>query len=300
MKYEISQRAYVDFLNTLTYQQQAVNTIEPPGSATGTPAMIASGRNYIEIKIPGVDPSTPAVYGIDGDNDNLYDEPTDGEWISLFGNLWWQLCAYLDWAALRPMTETEFEKICRGPLTPSINEFAWANSDVFNSPYTLTAAAFNSETASNSSTTQGNANYLSTDPGGSMRNGIFATANSDRTTSGASYYGVMEMSGNIWERVVCVGNVAGRSFQGNLGDGSLMNSGYANVDYWPGINGNFSSGAANTVFGGTTGVINSAGSGWRGGQFDTSDSNLRISDRELASRAGNLILSGGRGVRQAD
>ncbi|MBK6364893.1 MAG: hypothetical protein IPF52_15970 [Saprospiraceae bacterium] len=56
-----------------------------------------------------------------------------------------------------------------------------------------------------------------------------------RVQSGASYYGIMELSGNLWERPVTVGNPTGRDFSGN-GDGVVSNVGNANYPWWPGIN----------------------------------------------------------------
>jgi hypothetical protein len=49
------------------------------------------------------------------------------------------------------------------------------------------------------------------------RAGAFATPESDRVAAGASYWGIMDLSGNLAERVVTVGNVAGRRFAGTHG-----------------------------------------------------------------------------------
>ena len=38
--------------------------------------------------------------------------------------------AYADWSGLRPMTELEFEKACRGNQTPVANEFAWGTASI--------------------------------------------------------------------------------------------------------------------------------------------------------------------------
>ena len=64
MKYEISQQQYVDFLNTLTYAQQAARTAVAPNSITGTGALISdnSYRNGIDIQTSGTANSTPALY----------------------------------------------------------------------------------------------------------------------------------------------------------------------------------------------------------------------------------------------
>ena len=53
MKYEISQAAYRDFLNTLTLNQQQTRTTYPVTSVIGTGALSINGanRNFIEIKI---------------------------------------------------------------------------------------------------------------------------------------------------------------------------------------------------------------------------------------------------------
>ena len=40
---------------------------------------------------------------------------------------WMDLAAFLDWDALRPMTELEFEKMSRGPLLPNAGEYIWGN-----------------------------------------------------------------------------------------------------------------------------------------------------------------------------
>ncbi len=297
MKYEISQRGYADFLNTLTYTQQTFNTTTAPSSAVGTNALSASFRTFIEIVTPGVSTTAPAVYGLDGDADNVFDESTDGEWIALNNATWPMLCAYLDWAALRPMTELEFEKICRGPTATLLNEYAWGTTTLFATTYTLAASAQSTEIASNASGTVGNAAYTTTSSSAMLRSGIFATGSSNRATAGAAYYGVMEMSGNAYERPVTIGNVAGRSFTGVLGNGELNTSGHANVDFWPGINGNNTGSVANAIYGGTTGVTQAAGSGWRGGEVGYGATTLRTSDRQFGAEVNATFRTGGRGVR---
>lgn len=297
MKYEISQRGYADFLNTLTYDQQTFNTTTAPNNATGTSALGSTFRVYIEIVTPGVSATAPAVYGLDGDGDNVFDESTDGEWIALNNATWPRICAYLDWAALRPMTELEFEKICRGPNSTLLNEYAWGTTTIFASAYTLSASAQSAEIASNASSTDGNAAYTTTSASAMLRSGIFAAGTTSRATAGAAFYGVMEMSGNAYERPVTVGNVAGRSFTGVLGNGELNASGHADVDFWPGINGNNTGSTANTTYGGATGVTQSAGSGWRGGEVGYASTTLRISDRQFAAEVNTTFRTGGRGVR---
>jgi hypothetical protein len=131
-----------------------------------------------------------------------------------------------------------------------------------------------SEVASNSGTGLANYDGAGTDIGGPARVGFIATSSTDdRTESSASFYGAMEMSGNVWERAATVGNAAGRGFSGTHGDGVLNTlSSYegnaTNLD-WPGI----SSSSAQ-------GVTGAAGSGLRGGGFaSTATATLTVSSR---------------------
>ncbi len=120
MKYEISQEQYVDFLNSLTYSQQFNRTHSNPNSVIGTGALSPTllNRSGIVIKNSGVISGKPAVYGLDYNRNGVYNEPDDGGSIACNFLSWMDVAAYLDWCGLRPMTELEFEKIARGPLTP--------------------------------------------------------------------------------------------------------------------------------------------------------------------------------------
>ena len=92
----------------------------------------------------------------------------------------------------------------------------------------------------------------------------------------------MELSGNIEERAVTVGNSTGRSFAGrNHGNGVLDSNGNPNVSTWPG-----------------TGAT---GSSLRGGDWNSSSTLARLSDRSFAgyTDSSRWICFGGRGVRVA-
>jgi formylglycine-generating enzyme required for sulfatase activity len=276
MKYEIMQQQYVDFLNNLTQTQ-------------------ATHRKFT---------SSSNRYAITGTTIGFYSTTNPYVACNILG--WTDVTAYLDWSGLRPMTELEFEKSSRGTLAPVSNEFAWGTTGIISGAYTLSNIGANDEViATNYSTTVGNAAYNLTKGSinGPLRVGIFAgtTGNNGRVTSGATYYGIMEMSGNLWERPVTVGNVAGRSFTGLHGDGILNTNGDATVDYWPGINGNVLVTTANTTYLGVTGVTGAAGSGFRGGNWYFNYLLLQVSDRTNASQniPGPEILRGGRGVRTA-
>lgn len=274
MKYEISQGQYRDFLNTLTYTQQVTRTASVPTSAIGTGALASTGtnRNYIEIKTPGVSTTTPAVYGCDVDNDNVFDESVDGEWVACNFLKWNDITAFLDWAALRPMTELEFEKACRGTVAPVVDEFSWG-STTFTNVTSITNAQQESEASGTTNANLTNNNGYNTGP---VRTGIFATGSSNRITSGSSYYGIMDLSGNLWEQVISIANSTCRSFTGNVGNGTLDTNGNADTG-WPG----------ETVIGS------------RGGSWASSNASARVSDRSnitggVSSRNYDY---GGRGVR---
>lgn len=300
MKYELSQGGYRDFLNTLTYAQQIACTYVAPNSPSGSSVMGGASRSFIKIKTPGVANNVPAIYGVEANGNNIFDEALDGEFVACGGLSWANVCSYLDWAALRPMTEIEFEKISNMGNAPLLGNFAWGNPDINQNSYTLINTSQNSETISNYSTSTGNAIYNIT-YSFPVRNGIFGMSSSGRTQAGATKYGVMEMSGNLAEWTVTVGNAAGRSYTGKLGDGNLNTTGNADVDYWPGINGNNSTTAPNSTYNGSVGVTGTAGSGQRGGSFADSAEKLRVSDRQNAANGSAPRLDAGcRGVRDKD
>jgi len=305
MKYEFSQQQYVDFLNTLTYIQQNPRLFIPPNAAVGTFAH-NSDRHGIRIAVSGVSSTTPAVY------------ETTFPFVANNFISWMDGAAYLDWSGLRPMTELEYEKAARGPAIPVPNEYAWGTASIHNSTsfslslkYTLNNQGAADEgilTNYNTTGTHGNANYYRSYPDlvadqGPMRVGIFAAngMNTGRVTSGASYWGIMGLTGNLFEPSVTVANIAGRSFTGLHGNGELNNDGAADVDHWPGINGNNSLSTANVVYGGTTGVTKAAGSGFRGGRWAINETTQGVSYRLYAVGGEDARSSGFgfRGVRSA-
>lgn len=237
MKYEMSQQAYVDFLNTLSFAQQLSRVTSDPTNAPGTGALVVplANRNGIVIATSGVAFTSPAVYGCDLDGDGMLGEPEDGGDLACPHTNWDDMLAYLDWSGLRPISEYEFEKACRGTTFPLANEFVWGTTTVNTTPYTLSASgAFNEGIATGYAPATGNAAYATTAGtiDGPLRVGVFAAhgSNTGRVTSGASYYGIMELGGNLRERIV-IGAVV--TYTGLLGDGMLSSSGSANTTNWP-------------------------------------------------------------------
>jgi formylglycine-generating enzyme required for sulfatase activity len=315
MKHEVSQAAYRDFLNSLTYTQQAARTIVAPNSAAGTAALgVSSRRMGIEVAIPGVSSTTPAVYGCDLNNNNSFNEATDGEWIACNFLTYMDLAAFLDWSALRPMTEMEFEKSCRGklPAVPAENA-AGTDSAYGNQPGNLAFPLSNSGavneavTAYTGSVLYANITYNATSPFGNSptRVGIHATANSTRISAGAGYYGALDLSGNIEEYTVTSCNAAGRSFTGINGDGEINNAGSADENFWPGIGGNSFANVANTAYAGVNGVTGQGGIITRGGSagytgFNLNKVSYRIDPAPTNPFVTNYLrtgVSGGRGVK---
>lgn len=309
MKYEISQAGYRDFLNTLDSQQQVTRTLAPVTSSTGTSAMGSASfgyRNYIKIATPAA-LNTPAVFGCDANANNIFDQTTDGEWVACNYLYWPDVAAYLDWSGLAPMSELQYERMCRGntsagPNVAILGEYAWGNTSIFSSSYSLSNSGAANELASNASTTLGNAVYSATASSIPLRTGIFATATSNRTTSGASFYGIMDMSGSVYEYTIHLGSVAGRScrYVPN-GDGTLSDLGYAKLSvggagFWPGMEANISSSTANTCVG-TCEVTGAAGIRLRGGSSSTGAPSLSISDRSTTFiPTARATDRGGRGV----
>jgi formylglycine-generating enzyme required for sulfatase activity len=274
MKYEVSQGQYRDFLNMLTRAQQNTRTgSQTASNYTMSNAATVTYRDF--IRNPASIPSGAITFGCDyaanaATGNGTFDSSGDGEWNAMTYLSWMDQAAYADWAALRPFTELEYEKACRGPTAAVNQEYAWGSTTITQVTGITNGGASN-ETASNSG--NGLCVYGShASVQGPMRSGFAATVTTTRSQAGASYYGVMELSGNLWERPVTVGNATGRAFDGANGDGALATNGNANgtsLQYWPG----YSAGE----------ITDAAGSGWRGGAWYVDAAVARVSDRSSAA-----------------
>jgi len=220
---------------------------------------------------------------------------------------WMDLASFLDWAALRPMTELEYEKVARGPMVPNPGEYVWGNQNI-NAATTISGTTEDgTETITaptNANVNYGNTTFTGGDSAqgagftqGPLRGGIFAAATgATRVSSGASFYGAMDLDGNLKERVVTIGNAMGLAFTGTEGNGVLNTTtgyeGNATIAGWPGLD-------QTTPANGVDGAL---GSGFRGGSWADSANLLRTSDRTEAARTDTAALNtyGGRGVRTYD
>lgn len=200
MKYEASQQMFADFIGHLNQDQF-------PTRATG---LIISEMEF-------------------GSKYAIANHPTR----AMGGLAWTDIAAYLDWAGLRPLSELEYEKACRGPLYPVAKEFAWGNSSYANfQSYILeNEGEANESIVAGMGEHTGNFNRLAFLEG-LFRNGIFAASahNKTREETGATYWGIMEMSGNAFELTLSIGNPSTRGYKGWHGDGTLQPNGEASVN----------------------------------------------------------------------
>ena len=105
MKYEISEGQYASFLNSLP---PIVQFARYPGNI---------GTNRQQLTANGTNPLS------------LYTSTREDRAQNYIG--WDDVAAYLDWACLRPMSELEFEKACRGPEAVLVDEYAWGTTSIF-------------------------------------------------------------------------------------------------------------------------------------------------------------------------
>ena len=184
MKYEVSQGQYASFLNSI------------PDNWTYLRAPF-SGRGYYKKR---------GTIEFDGEKYLAKSPNRPMNYISFTDGL-----AFTDWAALRPITELEYEKAARGPGIPKPAEFVWG-TDSYDELE----------------------RYVDADGELRFSEGIHEGLLADemRPVFGASYYWVMDLSGSLWEKVITIGNPIGRSFQGTHGDG-VLDFGHATNDDWP-------------------------------------------------------------------
>ena len=243
MKYEISSGQYVTFLNTIDATQSSSRF-----------ANTAASRNTI----------TNAGTGLY----EKYETQRPDRVANYVG--WDDLLSYLDWSGLRPMTELQYEKACRGPEDIVVDEYAWGTTNIQNGVQ-FTGFENGTEFFVNglANCTYNNVVYVGGDGGrGPARCGIFALpTNSTREQSGATHYGIMEMSGNVYEFCINVSSftdaVTGTvNYTGNWGDGYLDATGNWDVVGWPPAG---------------------SGSGQRGGAYSSNALNLRLASRQYFS-----------------
>lgn len=244
MKYEVTEAQWIGFFNSLS-ENQKTNRDLTDADHKNSDGIVS--RNTISWT-----GGTASATSSAPDRALSYTNPED-------------INAYMDWAGLRPMTELEYEKACKGPIYPKPGEFAWGNANIATNVYTLSNSSQPNEEITNSEINTGNALYTTTEGSisGPVRNGIFAASavNNNREETGGSYYGIMELTGNLYERCVSVGTSRGRLFSGVHGNGIISSTtGNGTAANWPTS---------------TTGD----GYSYRGGSWSNGSQFLRVGDR---------------------
>lgn len=246
MKYETSQQQYVDFLNHIDLARATFNDIV--GIRTGTHPNFTANQPERAV-----------------------------------GNCNTQrLTSMADWSGLRPFTEMEYEKACRGYNTPAVpNEYPWGNTTI-NNLTSVTNTGLSNETVN--IPVAANANIGNSYAGGlASRVGLFArTSGSTRVLSGGTYYGVMDMGGNVAEICINAVSIGGLAFDGVLhGDGNLDATGATNISNWVGF----------------------AKYGWRNCGYDGAATEARTSSRltinYYTAVYGSDVVLPGNGIRMA-
>ncbi len=263
MKHQITQGDYTDFINTLT------------GAAWVNRTSYWYGSYRLSIF------KTP-------DSRRYSLRPTRAcNWLD-----WMDGAAYAAWAGLRPMTELEYEKACRGTAQPHSGEYAWGTINVIQAQVIIGPEDGTEAVSGNCNVGNMESTFIGGDGGmGPVRDDAFAAPRKPhaqemwppglarfalkaefpevpvdlREATGASYWGVMGLSGNLWEYCVTVGDAVGRAFSGKEGDGTLDKYGNATTKLlgWPGAD--------------------VEGTGGRGGSWYTVASEARIADRTMGS-----------------
>lgn len=262
MKYELSQEQYVSFINSLSRSEQLqllpqLSTLTKGQYVFGSPHN-PDNRNGIIVSVPLSD-SRSAVLDNNLTNDDKYGNSDDGRTLACNYMCVSDLLAYTAWSGLRPLAETEYEKTCRRllPQLPFAQEYAWGTTSLTSmSAIVSETAGWNNETPNNGNTNAEGA--FGTFPGnGPVRCGAFSAVATNRSESGSTFSGVMEMSGNLSELCVNASRYSVNNF-----DGSVHGSGTFSLNDW--------------------GTGASSSFGLRGGGFSSEKEELRVSDRSHA------------------
>ena len=258
MKYETSQEQYVEFLNSLTLEQQKARVANNNFST-----MKKGDYVFGELKTPSYrngiafveqrKPDAPVVFGNNLNPGNDFFSTDDGQTLACNYMSVEDMTAYCSWSGLRPMSELEYEKACRRPYPqlPAEGEYAWNSSTGVNALGSLNDLAYAGEEREQSNSAAKNVNSgIGNKVNGPVRCGLFANTSSNQVQAGATYWGVMEMSGNLKE--LCA-NVNYTTL-----DGGSCGTGVYNANLWDKT--------ANKY-------------GVRGGGYNSEEDRLRTSDR---------------------
>ena len=266
MKYETSQEQYVTFLNTLTRAEQetllgaSFLSALSPGRYIFGDTLQPTFRNGIILS--GKSSGQPYIFDNNLNGNDIYGEDGDGQCVACNYMSLNDLLAYASWSGLRPMSELEYERACRAPFPqdPLAGEYPWNSNSGLSRVTSITAGGRAAEIAGNTSCNVNSGSGLTGSNQGPVRCGLFARTTSTQVTAGATYWGVMEMAGNVRELVAGVSHTSlSRTTNGG---------------------GTFSTSAWGSA---TPGFF-----GLRGGGFSGSDSLLRTSGRSEMNKVASV------------
>ena len=236
MKYKISMEQYAEFLNTLDRVAQNNRTNTDISGSTITNRYVMTNTSFLSqrqaIRCDANLPAGPVEFYCDLDGDGVPNEFNDGQNLIATQFSSEDFLAYLDWAALRPISKMEYEKMCRGPLNPVAGEYAWGTS-TYATQGNFVDAGEDSETFDN----VGSAGPIWPDFYASgftgARCGFAATSTSTRLSAGATFYGIQDVhSSGSFYFTESVPNIPDFHYFNSQGDGTLSSDGKANVASW--------------------------------------------------------------------
>lgn len=245
MKYEISQEQYVRFLNKLNATQQKARTREDLDQLSEGSYVFGTNTNQPNYRngiVVGARSNGVVIFACDltQDGEGKVSQDDDGQTVACNYLSVNDMLAYADWSGLRPLSELEFEKMGRRPYpqAPDLKGWAGGSLDRAELPTSETFAGGTIPGSENERLEEGNIN-AGGKISGPIRVGSFASNANVPVEAGASYWGLMDLSGNLAEYYYNVGNM-GRAFHEQYygfsqGDGMLAATGEADVSasYWP-------------------------------------------------------------------
>lgn len=243
MKYELSQEQYVRFLNKLNSTQQKARTredldqLQEGAYVFGTHTNKPDCRNGIVV---GARSNGLVIFACNLTDDGKVSQEDDGQTVACNYISVNDMLAYADWAGLRPLSEMEYEKMGRRPYPQVPGLKGWAGGDITLAelPTDETFANGTKSGGDNERLTDGNVN-AGGKVSGPVRVGSYASNANYPVEAGASYWGLMDLSGNLAEYYYNVGT-AGRAFHEQYyglsqGNGALATTGEVDINpaYWP-------------------------------------------------------------------